>query len=233
MKAQQVLVRLDDRDLKQQAQAAEASVAAARAALERLKADKARAVAVLEQAGRDHERLADLLRRQLAASVEADKAVEAFRVAQADLTRAEAAILEGQKNLIAAEETLEYHRARLADTTITAPFAGLIVRRDRDPGDIVVPGSAIMVLISLDEIWVSAWVDESAMSQLRQGQTARIVFRSEPNRSYEGHVARLGRETDRETREFLVDVRVGRLPENWAVGQRAEVYRRGSRNGAP
>jgi hypothetical protein len=34
----------------------------------------------------------------------------------------------------------------------------------------------------------------------------------------------LGKEADRETREFVVDVRVGELPENWAVGQRGEVY---------
>jgi hypothetical protein len=34
----------------------------------------------------------------------------------------------------------------------------------------------------------------------------------------------LGREVDRETREFLVDVRVQQLPSNWAVGQRAEVF---------
>jgi HlyD family secretion protein len=34
----------------------------------------------------------------------------------------------------------------------------------------------------------------------------------------------LGREADRETREFIVDVQVLKLPENWAVGQRAEVY---------
>jgi hypothetical protein len=51
-----------------------------------------------------------------------------------------------------------------------------------------------------------------------------VVFRAEPGRSYAGEVARLGREVDRETREFLVDVRVHERPENWAVGQRAEVY---------
>ncbi|MEI2723095.1 MAG: hypothetical protein V9H26_05980 [Verrucomicrobiota bacterium] len=32
------------------------------------------------------------------------------------------------------------------------------------------------------------------------------------------------RETDRETREFLVDVRVQELPPNWTIGQRAEVF---------
>jgi hypothetical protein len=37
-------------------------------------------------------------------------------------------------------------------------------------------------------------------------------------------VVRLGRETDRETREFVVDLRVEELPPNWTVGQRAEVY---------
>ena len=37
-------------------------------------------------------------------------------------------------------------------------------------------------------------------------------------------MARLGREADRETREFLVDVRVKHLPPNWTVGQRAEVF---------
>ena len=51
---------------------------------------------------------------------------------------------------------------------------------------------------------------------LEVGQPARVVFRSESDRSYPGKVARLGKETDRETREFIVDVRVLELPQNWA-----------------
>jgi HlyD family secretion protein len=62
------------------------------------------------------------------------------------------------------------------------------------------------------------------MTDLVTGQSARVVFRSEPGMYYPGEVARLGRETDRETREFLVDVRVKKLPKNWTVGQRAEVF---------
>jgi len=73
-------------------------------------------------------------------------------------------------------------------------------------------------------MWVSAWVDETQMAQLRVGQPARVVFRAVPERAYTGQVVRLGRETDRETREFLVDVKAESLPDNWAVGQRAEVY---------
>ncbi len=220
----QVLVELDDSDFRQQVGIAQASTAAAQAAVSRLIADRVRADAVLAQTRRDHERLQDLVMRGNASSVEVDKAVEALAIAESDVARAEAAIAEGRKQLIAAERTLAFHEARLADTVIAAPFAGLIVRRYREPAEVVVPGSEILSQISTEEMWVSAWVDETAMSRLEPGQTARVVFRSEPERSYEGEVVRLGRETDRETREFIVDVRVETLPGNWAVGQRAEVY---------
>jgi HlyD family secretion protein len=87
-----------------------------------------------------------------------------------------------------------------------------------------VPGTAIMDVVFLKEMWVSAWVDESASAALAEGQPVRVVFRSEPEKTYPGQVARLARQTDRETREFLVDVRVDELPKNWSLGQRAEVY---------
>jgi HlyD family secretion protein len=62
------------------------------------------------------------------------------------------------------------------------------------------------------------------MSRVAVGQPARVVFRSEPDRAYRGEVTRLGRQADRETREFTVDVCVLELPKNWAVGQRVEIY---------
>jgi HlyD family secretion protein len=133
-------------------------------------------------------------------------------------------MVESRKQLIAAERNLEYRKAILADTAVVAPVDGLIVQRQRDPGDIAVPGSAVLSLISTKELWITAWVDETEMSRLAVGQSARVVFRSEAHKAYRGQVARLGRQADRETREFPVDVRVLELPKNWAVGQRAEVY---------
>ena len=73
-------------------------------------------------------------------------------------------------------------------------------------------------------MWVSAWVDETTIAGLAKGQPARVVFRSEPKKDYPGKISRIGSEVDRETREFLVDVGVDTLPQNWAIGQRAEVY---------
>lgn len=222
--AGQELLRLDDEDLRRQVEVSESNLAAARAGVDRQIADRQRSEAVLAQARIDYRRVEDLVARSSASSFELDKATEALRVAEADVSRAEAALIETEKQVIAAEKTLEYHVARLGDTVVTAPFDGLIVRRDRDPGSIVMPGSLVLTLIATDELWISAWVDETEMDRLRPGQPARVVFRAQPNQSYVGEVARLGREADRETREFLVDVWVRELPANWAVGQRAEAY---------
>lgn len=224
VKAGQLLVRLDDGELKRQVEVAEAALAAAKSTAERVRVDEARAQAVAQQAQQNHRRTSALLATQVSSQSEMDKAVEQLHVAEADLKRARAATAEAGQQVVTAERNLDYHRERLAFAQIRSPYDGLVTRRDRDPGGVVVPGSSILQLVATNELWVSAWVDETVATALTPGQPTRIVFRSEPDKRYLGEVARLGRETDRETREFLVDVRVRELPPNWTIGQRAEVF---------
>lgn len=219
----QLLARLDDAELKQQVGMAEAALAAAKQTALRVQADLARSEAVLDQAKLEHGRLIGLLESRAVSRADIDKTAEALRVAEADLVRSKAAIAEAQGQVVVAERTARYHQERLAFTEIRAPYDGLVIRRDREAGDIVVPGASLMEVISLDEIWVRAWIDETVLGSLAVGQSARVVFRSHPDRVYSGSVKRLGRENDRETREFLVDVATAGLPENWVIGQRAEV----------
>jgi HlyD family secretion protein len=222
--AGKLLVRLDDVDMKPQVEIAQATVVVSQSALDRLQADRSQALAVLEQTTAEHERALRLRPGGAISQEDVDKSTANWRIAQAGVARTDAALIEGRKQLIAAETSLAYRKALLGDTEIVAPFDGLIVHRQRDPGDIAVPGSAILTLISIKELWITAWVDETEMSRVAIGQPARVVFRSEPDRAYRGEVARLGRQADRETREFTVDVHILELPKNWAVGQRAEAY---------
>ena len=220
----QLLAAMDDSDLREQVAIAKANLEAAEASLNRLLAEEEKAKAVITQARLEHSRSSKLVDTGAIATSSADKSLEQLQVAEAEGVRAAAAIVEAKKQIAAVERTLRYHEAKLADSKIYSPFEGLITRRDRDIGDVVVPGSSIYQLISTGEIWVSAWVDESMLTFLRQGQNARLVFRSEPNKNYAGTVVRISREVDRETREFLVDVDTGELPRNWALGQRVEVF---------
>jgi HlyD family secretion protein len=224
VKSGQLLARLDDAETKQQVAIAEATLASARATVERVRSDEARAQAVLKQAQQDHQRVVELLASKISAQADFDRATESLHIAEADLKRAQSAIAEAESQVFTAEKNLLYQKEHLTFTEMRSPYDGLITRRDRDPGGVVVPGASILQVVATNEIWVSAWVDETAMAGLRAGQPAWAVFRSEPGKRYAGEVARLGREADRETREFVVDVHLKELPENWTIGQRAEVF---------
>ncbi|MGH7969091.1 MAG: efflux RND transporter periplasmic adaptor subunit, partial [Limisphaerales bacterium] len=220
----QLLAKLDDSEQRRQVETAQATLNAARATVRRVGDDEARSEAVLKLARIEFDRVASLFTNRIASASEYDTAVEQLRVGEAGLAVAQSAIVEAEHQQIAADKQLGYQQELLADTLIPAPFNGLVVKRNHDPGDVVIPGGSIVDVVDTNEVWVSAWVDETAMAPLRLNQPARVVFRSEPGRVFSGWVARLGRQTDPETREFVVDVRVRELPANWTVGQRAEVY---------
>ncbi len=224
VKAGQLLVRLDDEDLAQQVRMATAGISSSEATLGRFRAEIAQAKSTFAKTEADLGRTQKLIVANSISQSEFDQTQEAFELAKSGLLRAEANLLEAEQQVTLNRETLKFQEARLADSKLLAPFDGLVIARERDAGAIVVPGSPILQLISLDELWVSAWVDETEMDQLKDQQPAKIVFRSQPTVSFEGVVARLGKQSDRETREFTVDVRALKLPETWAIGQRAEVF---------
>jgi HlyD family secretion protein len=222
--AGQLLVRLDDEQLMQQVKIAQASVETARSGVGRAKSDLEFATAVLAMAQKNHERHKILLPQNATSQAEFEKAVEGLAVAKAEVKRAQAEITESLKKVAEADMTLAFRKSQLEDSQIHAPFDGIILSRERDPGNVVVPGSEVLSLISTDVLWIRAWVGETERARIKLGQPARVIFRSEPKRAYPGRVARLAVEVDEETREFIVDVYADELPANWAIGQRAEVY---------
>ena len=128
-----------------------------------------------------------------------DKATQQRDVAEAQLKRAQLAKIEIERQVVKAGETLRYYQERMSDTRITSPFDGLVIRRSREPGDIVVPGGEILKIIATGQMWVSAWVDETAMYALATGQPVRVVFRSDPDKSHSGTVTRMAPLADRKS----------------------------------
>ncbi|MCC6510945.1 MAG: efflux RND transporter periplasmic adaptor subunit [Pirellulaceae bacterium] len=224
VKAGQLLVQLDDEELAQQVRMAKATISSSEATLGRFRAEIAQAKSTYTKTEADLGRMQKLISANSISQSEFDQTQEAFELAKSGLLKAEANLLEAEQQVALNRETLKFQEARLADSKLVAPFDGLIIERQRDAGAIVVPGSPIVQLISLDELWISAWVDETEMDELKDQQPAKIVFRSQPTTAFEGVVARLGKQSDRETREFTVDVRALKLPDTWAIGQRAEVF---------
>jgi len=222
--AGQLLVSLDDDQFKLQVEVAQANLETVESTVNKLQKDLEYSQAVLDNAEKNYSRYKQLISKNAISQQKFDNATETQAMALAKYSHAKEAVIEGKNKIIEAEKMLELRKSQLDDSQIRAPFDGIITKRERDPGDIVIPGSTILSLISTKVLWVRAWVGETSLAKIKVGQPAKIIFRSDPGYLYSGKVARIAIKVDSETREFIVDVNVNKLPVNWAIGQRAEVY---------
>jgi HlyD family secretion protein len=144
-----------------------------------------------------------------------------LKVAESEVTAAKATVTALEAATKQAESESQAAAALHGYTRILAPMDGLITVRKAEAGDTIAPGSPIFQMVDLDQIWVAAWIDETKIAQLREGQPAKIILRS--GRVFQGEVVRLNKEADTVTRELEVDVKFAQLPHPLAIGEEAEV----------
>ncbi len=218
-----VIAELEQDDIKEQLRQAQFDGEAAKAAVVEAERQLASATAVLANARADYERKTELLKRGVSTQAQVDASKSAFGQAEAQQQQAQASIERSRAQQAAQAASLGIIQSRLADGTVRAPLAGIVVSRDKSVGDILVPGQAILEIVDTTSLVVSARFDESAMEAIAENQRVEVRFVSTGDGAFLGRVVRLGRSVDTTTREFRVDVALDRLPAHWAVGQRATV----------
>ena len=224
VKAGTLLVEMDADDILQQKRIAEAELAVAQAASQRIEAEIRSAKADLEYANSMFQRSEKLLSSNAESRSTYDKNRQNMLVAAAALEQTGKRRIEAESTLARHQAQIAYYNTKLAETRLTAPFDALIVRRNREQGAIVNPGVSIMDIVETSNIWASVWVDETQIARLQNGLAADVFFRALPQQRFLGKICRLWRETDRETREYKVDIALKKLPPNWTLGQRLEVF---------
>ncbi|WP_137391134.1 efflux RND transporter periplasmic adaptor subunit [Rhodoligotrophos defluvii] len=219
----QVLATLESTDLENELAAAKATAESTLRAVAEAESTRDRASISFDKAKRDYDRRLPLLKSKTVSEAEFSVVEAAYKEAEADLVRAGTSVQRAQAEAAAAAANVKVLEARLAEATIRSPLNGVVVFRERNVGDLLMPGAALMQIVDPATIIVSARFDESAMGGIKPGQDARVTFASEPGRTFEGKVLRLSRQVDQETREFTVDITLKELPRNWAMGQRTHV----------
>ena len=222
IKKGEVLVELFSDDIVQQLKIAQAELAVAQETVKRIETEIVSAKATLDLAESSHSRAEVLFQKDFKPKAEYEKALEARDVARAAYNQVAARKHEAELTVVRQNAQIEYWKVKLSETKLVAPFDGYVVRRNRELGAVVNPGVSIMDVVDRSEIWASVWVDEARFADISPGQRAEIELRALKGRKFGGVVRRLARETDRETREHLVDIALECLPETWSLGERLE-----------
>jgi multidrug efflux system membrane fusion protein len=178
-----------------------ARVATARAAV-------VEAQAAESQALRDRKRSDSLVASGALAAVDLENRSSAFDVASARLARAEA--------------TLHEAELALADSTLRAPFAGVILSKLVDLGAFVTARSPAFVLADDTAMKVVFGVPDAVMESLRVGDPATVQFPS-LGRHVTAQVSRISPAADPRSRSFEVEVTLGGQADIVKVGLSATV----------
>lgn len=174
VEAGQVLARLDDADARRQVDAARAERDVARAALDEIEVN-------LADAERRLRRTDELFEDGVASEQDLD-------TARATVDALRAQLVVAQRNLDAAEAQLAVAVQNLENYTIRAPFAGIAVSKDAQPGEMVSPVSAgggftrtgISTIVDMNSLEIEVDVNESSIAKVAPGQPAEAILDAYP-----------------------------------------------------
>jgi len=108
-----------------------------------------------------------------------------------------------------------------AQTRLLSPIDGVVVARYVEPGSTLVGGQIALQVIDPKSLWVETRIAQQQAGQVRVGQTAEIVLRSQPQTPLPGKVARVDMVSDAVTEERIVNVSLSTA--NTSIGEYAEV----------
>ena len=200
VKEGEVIARIDSRDVRAQAQSAEASVGAARAALEQARVEQHNAQIELK-------RNQDLVAKNFISQ-------SALDTAQARYDRSVAGVANAQATLNAVIANAKNAAVAVDYTEIRAPFDGVILSKSANVGALVTPFSnatdskgAVVSMADMSTLEVEADVSESSLSKVRVGQPAEIALDALPDVRFRGHISRMVPTVDRAKATVMTKVR--------------------------
>ena len=175
VEANQVVARLDATNIR-------ASLAQSQAQLESARASAAQVAVNVANAERDVARKRGLVEQKFISGAELDNAETGLAALRASLVTAE-------RNTAVAARAVDVAQRSLDDTTVRAPFAGVITVKAAQVGEIVSPLSAgggftrtgIGTVVDMDSLEVEVDVNENFINRVQAGQPALIKLNAYPD----------------------------------------------------
>ncbi len=208
-----VLATLDDEDLRQRLEVAQATLKSAQARLEKLLAGSRpeeirEAAAALEQAQFDfenkklnYERMKPLFERGVIPKETLDNTEAAFNIAKAAVQRAnenyqlvkigprKEDIDDAGAQVEQAKANFKLIETQLSYTVLYSPLSGVVLVKSGEIGEVVNPGTSILTLADIENVWLKAYIPETDLSRVKWGQEVIVTTDLKPQKVYKGKIS--------------------------------------------
>jgi HlyD family secretion protein len=208
-----VLAKLDDEDLRNRFELAKAILNSAQAKLSKLLAgsrpeELREAEAVLFQAKSDlenkqahYERMKPLFERGVIPKENLDNAEAGFKMAKASFQKATENYLlvkegprkedieDARAQVEQARASLKLAETQLSYTVLHSPLSGVVLVKASEMGEVVNPGTSVLTLADLGNVWLKAYIPETDLSKVKWGQEVVVTTDLRPRKEYKGKIS--------------------------------------------
>ncbi len=94
------------------------------------------------------------------------------------------------------KQILKLAQTRLGYSQITAPIDGFVLSKNIEEGEYVSPGTAVVTLGDLEQVWLKAYIAENELGKVKLGQKVSVTTDTYPNKIYNGHISFIASEAE-------------------------------------
>ena len=220
-----VLAQLRVTEYQARSQAAEAQLADAQAGKAASDAGVLEAEAAFTQAKQDFERAQALYTVKALTRADLDAVRARHDAAGARLDAARRNVNSYSSRIESAAASRDESRVPLSDTTIGAPFAGVVVARSIERGSSVAAGAVAYTLADLRTIKLGFGIADTALGAFAPGTRVRVTVDALPGQIFNGQILAVSPAADRVNRLFRATAAVANGAGQLKAGMVASVTR--------
>jgi multidrug efflux pump subunit AcrA (membrane-fusion protein) len=137
-----------------------------------------------------------------------DQLQQQYEAALAQARQNYAAIVVARTNVANAETQVAMARENLSYANIPAPFDGYVVERTSDLGEYVSPQQKVVTIVKTNPLRIRIDVPEQAIPDVQVGQSVSMNTSAWPDKNFSGHVARLAPSVSANSRTLTVEAEI-------------------------
>ncbi len=88
-----------------------------------------------------------------------------------------------------ANQALAMAETQLGYATLVSPISGVVLSKNVEPGEYVAPGTPVVTVGNLDNVWLRAYINETDLGRVKVGQRVRVTTDTYPGKVYEGRIS--------------------------------------------
>ena len=120
--------------------------------------------------------------------MQAEAMVNLANVTKLQVSAKEQDMIAAKEQLIQAQAGVNEVMSYLNDSTIKAPVDGTITVKNADNGELVSTGMPVVSISNLKDVWANIKIKESAIANIKIGDTIDVIIPGDNNKVYKGKV---------------------------------------------